>query len=164
MDSTGDISIISNEDYQFYKRSKIINLISASCSEDDLFLKSKKIYDDNKIKFIYDHVLKVTHEKQQILLRNGLILNYDYLLIASGGSPIMLPWKGVDLEGVNTLYRLDDAKKVVKQVFNAKRVVVIGGGSIAMKALSNFKKIGLDISIIEKAWIFRYYSFIIQNS
>ena len=150
MDSTGDISIISNEDYQFYKRSKIINLISASCSEDDLFLKSKKIYDDNDIKFIYDHVLKVTPGKQQILLKSGSILNYDYLLIASGGSPIKLPWKGVDLEGVNTLYRLDDAKKVVKQVFNAKRVVVIGGGSIAMKSLSNFKKIGLDISIIEK--------------
>ncbi len=151
MDSSGEISIISNEDYHFYKRSKIINLISASCSEDDLFLKNKKVYDDNSLKFIYDHVLKVNPGKKQILLKSGSNLNYDYLLIASGGSPIMIPWKGVDLEGVNTLYQLDDAKKVGEQVSNAKHVVIIGGGSIAMKAVSNFKKIGLDISIIEKS-------------
>jgi len=151
LDSSGVISIISNEDYHFYKRSKIINLISASCSEDDLFLKSKKVYDDNNIKFIYDDVIKVIPGKKQILLKSGSNLKYDYLLIASGGSPIMIPLKGVDLEGVNTLYQLDDAKKVGEQVSNAKHVVIIGGGSIAMKAVRNFKKIGLNISIIEKA-------------
>ena len=151
MDSSGEISIISNEDYHFYKRSKIINLISTSCSEDDLFLKNKKVYDDNSLKFIYDHVLKVIPGKKQILLKSGSNLNYDYLLIASGGSPIMIPWKGVDLEGVNPLYQLEDAKNVAEQVSNAKHVVIIGGGSIAMKAVSNFKKIGLDISIIEKS-------------
>jgi NADPH-dependent 2,4-dienoyl-CoA reductase/sulfur reductase-like enzyme len=63
----------------------------------------------------------------------------------------MLPWKGVDLDGVHTLYDLEDAKKVAEQVWNAKHVVIIGGGSIAMKAVQNFKKVGLEISIIEKA-------------
>jgi NAD(P)H-nitrite reductase large subunit len=72
-------------------------------------------------------------------------------LIASGGDPIILPWKGIDFEGVSTLYKLDDAKKVVEQVSNAKNVVIIGGGSIAMKAIKNFKKIGLNITIVEKA-------------
>ncbi|MFX0037211.1 MAG: NAD(P)/FAD-dependent oxidoreductase, partial [Candidatus Hermodarchaeota archaeon] len=62
-----------------------------------------------------------------------------------------LPWKGVDLEGVSTLYNLDDAKKVAEQVCNAKNAVIIGGGAIAMKVLQNFKKIGLNISIIEKS-------------
>ncbi|MBY8992587.1 MAG: FAD-dependent oxidoreductase, partial [Candidatus Lokiarchaeota archaeon] len=32
-DVKGEITLISNENYQFYKRSKIINLVSASCSE-----------------------------------------------------------------------------------------------------------------------------------
>ncbi len=151
LDSSGEISIISNEDYRFYKRTKIINLISSSCSEDDLFLKDKKIYDDISVKFIYDLVLEVIPGKQQISLKSGTKLTYDFVLIASGGSPIMIPWKGVDLKGVNTLYQLEDAKKVGEQVSNAKHVVIIGGGSIAMKAVNNFKKIGLNISIIEKA-------------
>ncbi|MFX1419246.1 MAG: NAD(P)/FAD-dependent oxidoreductase, partial [Promethearchaeota archaeon] len=150
-DIEGEITLISDEDYQFYKRSKIINLISASCSEDDLFLKGRKVYDENNIRFINDRVEKVNPEKNQILLKSGQIIHYDYLLIASGGSPILLPWKGVKLEGIYPLYRLDDAKKVAEKACNAKRVVIIGGGAIAMKAIQNFKKIGLDVSIIEKS-------------
>ncbi|MFX0037638.1 MAG: FAD-dependent oxidoreductase, partial [Candidatus Hermodarchaeota archaeon] len=114
LDPNGEINLISDENYQFYKRSKIINLISASCSEDDLFLKGKKIYDENNIKFIHSQVKKVFPKNNQILLKDGRILHYDFLLIASGGSPIILPWKGVDLEGVSTLYNLDDAKKVAE--------------------------------------------------
>ncbi|MFX1303619.1 MAG: NAD(P)/FAD-dependent oxidoreductase [Promethearchaeota archaeon] len=150
-DIEGEIILISNENYQFYKRSKIINLISASCSEDELFLKGKKVYDENNIKFIYNHVDKIIPEKQQILLKSGDLIHYDSLLIASGGSPIILPWKGVELGGIYTLYNLDDAKKVAKHVCNVERVVIIGGGAIAMKAIQNFKKIGIDISIIEKS-------------
>ena len=52
LDHSGEILIITDEDYQFYKRSKIINLISASCTEDELFLKGKNVYDENNIKFI----------------------------------------------------------------------------------------------------------------
>ncbi len=84
-------------------------------------------------------------------MNDETIINYDFLLIASGGSPYLLPWRGVDLDGVSTLYRLEEAKKVAKQACDAKDVVIIGGGSTAMKAIQNFKKIGLNISIIEKS-------------
>ena len=94
---------------------------------------------------------KVIPEENQIVLKNGQNIHYDSLLIASGGSPILMPWKGIELEGVYTLYNLDNAKKIAKQVCNSKQVVILGGGSIAMKAIQNFKKIGLDISIIEKS-------------
>ncbi|MFW9820159.1 MAG: NAD(P)/FAD-dependent oxidoreductase [Candidatus Thorarchaeota archaeon] len=150
-DRKGEIILISDENYQFYKRSKILNFISASCSEDDLFLKGKKVYDENNIRFINDYVESISPQEQQIFLNSGIKFHYDYLLIASGGSPIILSWKGVDLEGIYTLYNLDDAKKVAEQACNAKRVVIIGGGSIAMKAIQNFSKIGLNISIIEKS-------------
>ena len=151
LDPLGEILLISDEDYQYYKRSKIINLISASCTEEELFLKGKYVYDENNIKFINGFTKKVIPEKSQIVLENGKIFNYDYLLIASGGSPVILPWKGVDLEGIHTLYNLKDAKKVAQQVCDAKHVVIVGGGAIAMKAIKNFKKIGVDISIVEKA-------------
>ena len=143
--------MISKDNYQFYKRSKIINLVSTSCSEDDLFIKGKTLYEKNNINFVDSQVKKVYPENKQILLEDGSMLNYDFLLIASGGSPLKLPWKGVDLEGVSTLYSLDDAKDVAEQACTAKNAVIIGGGSIAMKAIRNFKKIGLNISIIEKA-------------
>ncbi|MFW9896292.1 MAG: NAD(P)/FAD-dependent oxidoreductase [Candidatus Thorarchaeota archaeon] len=150
LDPKGDVSIISNEAYQFYKRSKIMSLISASCSEDDLFLKGRSIYEDNKINFIQGHVKNVLPEKKHVILDDGRKFSYDSLLIASGGRPLIFPWKGVDLKGISTLYNLDDAKKVAEEACNAENIVVIGGGSIAMKAIQNFKKMGLNISVIEK--------------
>ncbi|MHA2183065.1 MAG: NAD(P)/FAD-dependent oxidoreductase, partial [Promethearchaeota archaeon] len=151
LDPKGEVSIISNEDYQFYKRSKILSFVSASCSEDDLFLKGKTLYDEHNVNFIYGHVKNILLDKKQVLLRDGKKFSYDYLLIASGGSPLVLPWEGTDLKGVSTLYNLDDAKKVVEQACDSENVVVIGGGSIAMKAIQNLKKMGLNISIVEKA-------------
>jgi len=151
LDPKGEVSIISNENYQFYKRSKIISLVSANCSEDDLFLKGKTLYDEHNINFIHGHVEKVLPNSKQVLLKDGKKYSYDFLLIASGGNPLILPWKGIDLKGVSALYSLDDAKKVVEQACNAENVVVIGGGSIAMKIIQNFKKMGLNISIVEKA-------------
>jgi NAD(P)H-nitrite reductase large subunit len=151
LDPKGEVLIISNEDYQFYKRSKIMSFVSASCSEDDLFLKGKKLYNEHNISFIHGHVEKVLPNNKQVLLKDGKSYSYDFLLIASGGNPLILPWKGIDLNGVSTLYSLDDAKKVVDQACDAENIVVIGGGSIAMKAVQNFKKMGLNISIVEKA-------------
>jgi nitrite reductase (NADH) large subunit len=151
LDPLGEIFIVSDEDYQYYKRSKIINLISESCTEEELFLKGKYVYDENNIKFVNGFTKKVIPEKNQIVLENGTVIHYDYLLIASGGNPIVLPWKGVDLEGIHTLYNLKDAKKVAQEVCDVKHVVIVGGGAIAMKAIKNFKKIGVDISIVEKA-------------
>jgi len=151
LDPKGEVSIISNENYQFYKRSKIISLVSANCSEDDLFLKGKTLYDEHNINFIHGHVDRVLPNSKQVLLKDGKIYSYDFLLIATGGSPLVFPWKGIDLKNVSTLYNLDDAKTVAEQVGKAKKVVVIGGGSIAMKVIQNFKKLGLEISIVEKS-------------
>lgn len=151
LDPESLITLVSDENYAFYKRSQIINLISNSCTEDDLFLKGKEFYDNIKINFRFGHVSKVIPENNQVMLDDGSVIDYDSLLIATGGNPRIFPWEGVNLKGVTTLYTLDDAKKVAKLACNAKNAVIIGGGSIAMKIVRNFSKIGLNISIIEKA-------------
>lgn len=151
LDPLARIRLISNENYAYYKRSKIVNLISESCTEEELFLKGKDVYDKLKINFYYGNVTKVIPEKNQIVIGDKSILNYDFLLIASGGSPLLLPWEGINLKGISTLYTLRDAKEVAKSTCDAKNVVVVGGGSIAIKLVKNFMKLGIKVSIIEKS-------------
>ena len=150
-DPTGEITIVSNENHVFYKRSKIISMISESCTEDDLYLKGKEVYEKEQIMFRFGQVKKVVPNENLVLLEDNSELRYDFLLIASGGSPIIFPWEGVNLEGISTLYTLDDAKKVARWICDGTRVVIIGGGSIAIKVVQNFIKMGLDITIVEKA-------------
>jgi len=149
-DEMSKITIVSNENHEYYKRSKIINLISGSCSEDDLYSEGMEIYEKLNINFINATVMKVLSQKNQLILENSSVIQYDSLLIASGGSPVLLPWKGVDLNGITTLYTLDDARAVAEIVCDVKNAVIIGGGAIAMKVIHNFFKIGIHTTIIEK--------------
>ena len=151
LEPLANITIISSENYAYYKRSKIIDLISESCSEDDLFLKGTDIYDKLRINFHYGRVINVDTNKSQVILEDKSRLNFDCLLIASGGSPLILPWEGVNLKGISALYTIEDAKEVAKNTCDTKNVAIIGGGSIAIKAVKNFIKMGLDVSIIEKS-------------
>lgn len=151
LEPLANISLISAENYAFYKRSKIINLISNSCEVEALFTKGKDIYERLKVNFYHGVVVKVDPDKNQITLKDNSIINYDSLLIASGGTPIFLPLEGAHLKGIYTLYRIDDAIKVAQDACNAKNAVIIGGGSIAMKLVKNFIKIGLKVTIIEKS-------------
>jgi nitrite reductase (NADH) large subunit len=151
LDPLSTINLISTENYVYYKRKKIINLISSSCSVEDLFAKGDDFYEKLNINFYYGKVIKVNPDENQVILEDNSKIGYDYLLVASGGSPISLPLEGADLKGIYTLYTIDDAKKITEQVCNAKNVVIIGGGSIAMKLVKNFIKIGLKITIIEKS-------------
>ncbi|MFW9829396.1 MAG: NAD(P)/FAD-dependent oxidoreductase [Candidatus Thorarchaeota archaeon] len=151
LEPSAEITLISDENYTYYKRSKIINLISNSCTEEDLFLKGNNFYEKLRINFKNGYVKKVNPNNNQIVLEDNSTLNYDSLLIASGGTPLILPWEGVNLKGISTLYSLKDAKEVAKNICKAKHAVIIGGGSIAIKAVKNFIKAGLKVSIIEKS-------------
>jgi len=143
-------TIVSDEGYPFYKREHIAGLISGDETEDSLFEKGKDFYKKIDIDLVKGHVIQVSTKKNQLTLDDGSTINYDSLLIASGGKPILLSCPGIDSEGISTLYTLDDAKKVSKLVKEAKKVVVVGAGTIAMKVIPLLRKIGLEVSLVEK--------------
>ena len=151
LDPFGSVNLISTENYVYYKRKKIINLISNSCSVEDLFAKGDDFYEKFNINFYHGRVIRVDSDENQVILEDNSKLSYDFLLIATGGSPISLPLEGADLKGINTIYTIEQAKKIAEQVCNVKNAVIIGGGSIAMKLVKNFLKLGLKVTIIEKS-------------
>lgn len=150
LDDKGEITVVSDEAYPFYKREHIAGLISNDRTEEELFVKGRDFYQKIGVNLVKGRVLKVSVKENRVLLDKGSAITYDSLLIASGGKPIVPPWPGIQLEGILTLYTLDDAKKVTKLAKEAKSVVIIGGGTIAMKAIPLLRKIGLKVSLVEK--------------
>lgn len=106
-----------------------------------------------------------THEKK--------VIDYDKLVLATGGLPIRPPFPGIDLEHVFTLRNLHDGAKIKKFVnhwmsfepcigahctyenpFGVQRrpmeAAIIGGGSIGMEMCEAFRKRGLEVTVFEK--------------
>lgn len=78
--------------------------------------------------------------------------SYDELLVASGVSPMLPPWKGKDLQGVHALKTIPDAKEIMADLSeDVEKVTVIGSGYIGLEVAENFREIGKDVHIITRS-------------
>src|SRR3970282_1632836 len=75
---------------------------------------------------------KVNTQNSQVELSSGDIIEYEKLLIASGGKVNRLDIPGKDLKGVTYLRTVKDVKGVKELMNKAKNSVVIGGGFIGI--------------------------------
>jgi NADPH-dependent 2,4-dienoyl-CoA reductase/sulfur reductase-like enzyme len=76
---------------------------------------------------------------------------YDKLLIATGATPIMPDVSGSDLPGVMALKTLGDGRRIKNFITqqNAKQVVIIGMGYIALEMCESFRSLGLEVSMVK---------------
>ncbi len=97
---------------------------------------------DNKIVKILDMNENQTKE-----------FTYDKLVIATGASPFIPNLEGVNLSGVYTIRKVEDALTVREAVESgeAKRAVVVGGGFIGLEVAENLAEQGIRVTIIELA-------------
>ncbi|TRM64743.1 hypothetical protein BD626DRAFT_567619 [Schizophyllum amplum] len=83
-----------------------------------------------------------------ITLENGETVEYDKLILATGGQPKSLPIEGADLENVYTFRGVEDAKKIDKAAQEGKNFVVIGSSFIGMEivgAVAKRKLASIDV-------------------
>src|SRR4029434_5947434 len=65
---------------------------------------------------------------QQLTLDNGMVLDYDDLLIATGSSAVRAPVPGADGVGVHSFWTLEQGRGVGAQIRAGGHVVIDGAG------------------------------------
>ncbi len=74
---------------------------------------------------------------------------WDKLILAPGADPLEPPIPGLDTAGVFTLRNLDDTDRIAEAMPNAQRAVVVGGGYVGLETAEQFRRRGLDVSLVE---------------
>ena len=128
-----DITIISDETDHFYSRTALMYIYMGH-----MRYKDTKPYEDwfwpkNRITTIRDLVERIDTEKKSLLLRNGRIIRYDVLIIATGSKSNKFGWPGQDLQGVQGLYGMPDLEKMEAATRGIEHAVVVGGGLIGIE-------------------------------
>jgi NADPH-dependent 2,4-dienoyl-CoA reductase/sulfur reductase-like enzyme len=79
-------------------------------------------------------------------------LEYDKLVIASGGTALRPPIPGIDLEGVFVLRNVEDGIAVKDFIAREKprRAVIIGGGYIGVEVAEAFTAVGLETTMLNR--------------
>jgi NADPH-dependent 2,4-dienoyl-CoA reductase/sulfur reductase-like enzyme/rhodanese-related sulfurtransferase len=75
---------------------------------------------------------------------------YDRLILSPGASPIIPDLPGVGAEGVHTLRTIEDMDRIAAALPAARCAAVIGAGYIGLEVAEQFRRRGLDVTVIER--------------
>jgi 3-phenylpropionate/trans-cinnamate dioxygenase ferredoxin reductase component len=94
-------------------------------------------------------VAAIDAKARKLRLSDGGSLAYDKLVLAIGGHARPLPVPGADLAGVHMLRTLADVTAIRARIQPGVRVAVVGAGYIGLECAATFRKLGLDVTVIE---------------
>lgn len=125
---------------------------------ESLFVASaSKLIDEFKIDVKQNtEVVSIDRKNKTVSTLNHLtnletVQPYDYLVLSPGSVPFVPPIKGINSDKVLIVRNVPDIDKVVLQMKNASKAVVVGGGFIGIEMAENLKEKGIDVSLVEAA-------------
>jgi 3-phenylpropionate/trans-cinnamate dioxygenase ferredoxin reductase subunit len=94
-------------------------------------------------------VTRVDAEKRRLELAGGERLDFDSVLVATGGRNRRFPIPGLDLPGVYDLRTVADADRIREVIAPGRRAVVVGLGFIGAEVASSLRECGVEVVAIE---------------
>ncbi|MEW6665184.1 MAG: FAD-dependent oxidoreductase [Thermodesulfobacteriota bacterium] len=148
-DPAGRVVIFSEEPHDFYFRPLIPGVIDESIERRLVFY--DQALDRGRIETrLGEKIVRLEPEAKRVILGSGEGIVYDRLLMATGGSARRPPIPGMEAEGVHDLRTLGDAEAIRGAAKYKKKAVVVGAGRVGVKASSVLKRLGLEVTMLEK--------------
>jgi len=153
-ESKEKIYVISEEPYFVYSKPLISYYLVGKIEKSKMYYRPRDFYKKNDvIAILGEKVIEVDFSKQKITTNKNEYF-YDKLVITSGGEPVIPKIDGVDGEGVFTFTswtEIEEIKKYLRENKNIRKVGIIGGGLIGIKAAESFYELGYEVYIFEMA-------------
>lgn len=135
IDKDGEITIISYEKYHTYSRPLISYLLEGKTDNERMKYRNDSFYVDNNCRTVLGKsVIKIDPYEKNVFLDDTSVIPFDKLLIATGSSPFVPPFEGLDtVENKFTFMTLDDALSLDEAISPKSRVLIVGAGLIGLK-------------------------------
>ncbi|WP_087504888.1 NAD(P)/FAD-dependent oxidoreductase [Neiella marina] len=155
---SGPITLIDADPHLPYHRPPLSKAYLTS--DDDInshLLKPISSYQQNDIELKLGVAVEELDAKTNtLLLANGEQLTFGKLIIATGAHAFVPPIAGLaDAKNVFTLRNAEDVNRIRETYRNLaeqqrQRVAVIGGGYIGLETAASLRKMGADVTVIER--------------
>ena len=155
IDSNCKIMLVSQEPHHFYNRMGLEKVVHGRAAMQGLYLMQEEWYQRSNIDvWLNTRVLSINSNDRQVELGSGEWLDYDKLVLATGGHAFVPPIPGADLEGCFTLRDATDALAIRawSQTRHCKQAVVLGGGVLGVEAADALRQLGLRVTIVNNSY------------
>ncbi|MBE7174689.1 MAG: NAD(P)/FAD-dependent oxidoreductase, partial [Williamsia sp.] len=100
----------------------------AGKTAEDLTLAPVDWYVENGIKlYLTDPVVDINREQKVVRSHHGVVVPYDYLILATGSGAFVPPVAGVEKDGVFVYRTIEDLELIQSYARKAKKGAVLGG-------------------------------------
>ena len=115
-------------------------------------LRPEKMFIDNNIELkLGITVLQIDVGKKNIMLSNGQEINYEKLALVHSAQRVNKISIGESLDNIFYVRTAADVALLSQQLSNTKNAVIIGAGYIGLESAAVLSKLGLTVTVIERA-------------
>lgn len=153
-DKKGTITVVSDEPFHTYSRPQISHYLAEGKPLEKMLYRKENFYQEYNVKPVLGaRVTRIDPAGHSVKLENGNTIQYEKMLLATGGTPIVPPMEGLDREKTMTFTTLGDAQRIDEFIkrFPDKQLkaLVIGGGLIGVSVTEALVKRGVKVAIVE---------------
>lgn len=153
VDSTGEITLISNEIHHTYSRPLISYLLYGKTDEQRMKYRPDDFYEKNNVNTILGkNVTKIDTSKMCVVLEDGTEVEYGKLMVATGSKPFVPHMEGVEkVKNKFTFMTLDDAHALQNAITPESKVLIVGAGLIGLKCAEGINDKVKSITVVDLA-------------
>lgn len=146
----GRVVMITRESLPTYDRTVLSKSYLATGDSKGLIpIRNAAFYSRRGIEFLPEKtVSKVVPGNRVVEFSDGESLQFDKLLLATGGNPRSINVPGSDLKGIHSLRTPADADAIIASCKDARKAVVVGASFIGMEAAPGLLKRGLEVDVV----------------
>lgn len=147
----GTIAIIGEEPELPYERPPLSKeYFSGEKAFERILIRPHSFWEERNISVLTAaRVVAVDSAAHEVTTEQGDAIGYGHLIWATGGSPRKLNCDGGSLPGVHTVRTRADADRMLAELPEVTRAVVIGGGYIGLEAAAVLAKAGKQVVLLE---------------
>ena len=146
----GNIVMITREDRAPYDRPNLSkDYLHGHAEAEWMPLRPEEFFVEHGIQLLFNReVTRVDARAKVIVFKGGETMDYDALLVATGGAPVRLNIPGSDLKNVCVLRSFADADSIIETAGRSRRAVVVGASFIGMEAAYSLRERGLEVTVV----------------
>ena len=140
-DTQNKIIVISEEPHPVYCRPLISYYLEGKTDLERMAYRSKDYYKEMNCDVLYGKkAVKIDNSAKQITLDDEAVIPYDKLCIATGSSPFVPPFPGLEtVEHKYSFMTLDDTLALESAINMEAKVLIVGAGLIGLKCAEGLK-------------------------
>lgn len=145
----GRIVMLDRENRVPYDRTLLSKyVLSGESGAEKSPLQKQSFYRQHQIERRTAEVMRLDWRNRRVLCADGSALDYDAILLASGGVARRPSIPGAELGNVFLLRSRADADALLAQAERSETAVVLGTGFIGMEVAASLRERGLDVTVI----------------